>query len=91
MQSRLNQDKLSIVELTIDLMESFREIAGWSNNTFLDYMNTNNNWSILNDEMLMRGLIGADIEDYVEIFGRSLSKHEQDNIISRYYSKFQYS
>lgn len=52
-------------------------------------MNKNDNWSILNDEILLRGLVGADIEDYVAIFGSYLSKIEQQNIVSRYYSRFQ--
>lgn len=87
----MGHNRINIVDLGIDLLESFRKIAGWNNTEFLKYMNTNNNWDILNDETLLKGLIGADIEDYVVIIGRYLSEHEQNNIISRYNSRFQHS
>lgn len=78
----------NIVNLGIELLESFKNIVDWPNDKFLDYMNANNNWDILNNETILRSLIGADIEDYVAIFGRYLSEHEQNNIVSRYYSRF---
>lgn len=87
----MRHSRINIVDLGIDLLESFRKITSWTNDQFLEYMNANNNWDILNNESIIRGLIGADIEDYVAIFGRYLSEHEQNNIISRYNSRFQQS
>lgn len=81
--------RINMVDLGIDLLESFKKITSWTNDQFLEYMNANNNWDILNDESIIRGLIGADIEDYVAIFGRYLSEHEQNSIILQYNKRLQ--
>ncbi len=79
---------IDLTELGITFLESFKRISGFSESQFVQYMNNNNMWDILNDTHLIRGLMGADIEDIVEIIGRYLSLDERHNIISRYNSRF---
>lgn len=87
----MKKNKVDATFLAITFLESLKDIAKWSNEQLLDYMNKNNAWELLSDDMLMRGLIGADIDDIVEIIGGYLTQDEQDNIISRYNSRLQYS
>lgn len=74
------------IEIAIQLIEWFKELLGYTNDKFLEYMNNNNVWSILNDTELLRGCIWAEEEDVIKLLGRYLSEDEQHKIISRYNS-----
>lgn len=80
-----------LTELAIVFLDSFRDIAEYTDTQLLEYMNKNNAWSMFNNDIELRGLVGAGIEDTVWFIGRYLTKDEQDNIISRYNSRFQHS
>lgn len=74
------------VELGVQIIEWFKEITGFSNQQFLDYMNKNDVWSILNDTSIIKGCMWAEESDIINLLGRFLTKDEQHNIISRYNS-----
>lgn len=80
-----------ITELAVVFLDSFRDIAEYTNDQLLEYMNKNNAWAMFNDDMEIGGLAGASIEDTVLFIGRYLTRDEQNNIISRYNSRFQHS
>lgn len=71
------------VEIGVQLLEWFKELSGFSNKEFLDYMNKNNAWDLLNNTSLVKGCMWAEEEDIINIFGGFLTKDEQFNIISR--------
>lgn len=70
--------------MCVQLVEWFKELAGFTDEQFLDYMNKNNVWDILNDDNLILGCISAEEEDIITLFGGYLSKDERLNIISQY-------
>lgn len=72
------------VEMGIQLIEWFKSLVGFNQEDFLDYMNKNNVWSLLDDTELIKGCMWAEEEDIITIFGRFLAKDEQSKIISRY-------
>lgn len=69
------------VEIGVQLLEWFKELSGFSNKEFLDYMNKNNAWDLLNDTSLVEGCIWAEEEDIINIFGRFLTKDEQISML----------
>lgn len=58
------------VEIGVQLLEWFKELSGLNNKDFLDYMNKNNVWNLLNDVDLIKGCIWAEEEDILNLFGR---------------------
>lgn len=71
------------VEISVQLIEWFKELTGYSFNDFLAYMNKNNLWTLLDDKELIKGCIWAEEEDIINIFGRFMTEDERLNIISR--------
>lgn len=71
------------VEMAVQLIEWFKQLSGYSTKEFLEYMNNNNVWEMLNNSDLIHGCIWAEEEDVINIFGRYLTKDERLNIISR--------
>lgn len=75
------------ITLSIQLLEWFKELVGFSDDEFVKYMNENDIWKILDDrENITAYAISAEEEDVVILFGGGLSKDEQYKIISRYHS-----
>ena len=64
------------VEIGVQLLEWFKELSGFSNKEFLDYMNKNNAWDLLNNTSLVKGCMWAEEEDIINIFGQFLTKDE---------------
>lgn len=71
------------VEIGIQIIEWFKDMAGFDATSFLEYMNTHHLWDILNDTSVVKGCMWAEEEDVMSLFGRYLAKDEQHNIISR--------
>ena len=80
--------KDTTIQIGIQILEQFKNISGYTNEQFLQYMNDNNTWEIFNNEDLVQGFMWAEDDDIVDIIGRYLPIYERDNIISRYNSRF---
>lgn len=71
------------VEIGVQIIEWFKDITGFDTATFLEYMNKNNVWNILNDKSVIEGCMWADEEDILDLLGKFLTKEEKHNILSR--------
>lgn len=80
---RIRENMGENVEIGVQLIEWFKDLTGFDAATFLDYMNKNNVWDILNDASVVKGSMWAEEEDIINLLGRFLTKDEQHNIISR--------
>lgn len=72
------------IEIGVQVIEWFRELTEFETPAFLDYMNKNNVWDILNDTSIIKGCMWAEEEDIIGLLGRFLTKDEQHSIISRH-------
>lgn len=75
--------KDNYIEIGIQCLEWFKQLAGFTDEQFLDYMNKNNAWEMLNERSVIMGCMWLEAEDIVYIFGRYLTEDERLNIISR--------
>ena len=71
------------VERGVQVIEWFKELTGFNTTEFLEYMNKNNVWDILNDRSVVEGCMWAEEDDILGLLGRFLTKDEKHNIISR--------
>ena len=71
------------VEIGVQVIEWFKELTGFNTTEFLEYMNKNNIWNILNDRSVVEGCMWAEEDDILGLLGRFLTKDEKHNIISR--------
>lgn len=71
------QCMIAEVEIGVQLLEWFKELSGFSNKEFLDYMNKNNAWDLLNNTSLVKGCMWAEEEDIINIFGKFLTQDER--------------
>lgn len=71
------------VEMGVQLVEWFKDLTGFDTESFLEYMNKNNIWEILDDASIVKGCMWAEEEDIINLFGRFLTKDERHKIISR--------
>lgn len=71
------------IEIGVQVIEWFKELTGFDTATFLEYMNKNNVWDILNDRSVVEGCMWADEEDILDLLGRFLTKEERLSILSR--------
>ena len=71
------------IEIGVQVIEWFKDLTGFDTATFLEYMNKNNLWNILNNKSVIEGCMWADEEDILDLLGRFLTKEEKLNIISR--------
>lgn len=58
------------IEIAIQLIEWFKELSGYTDDKFLEYMNRNNVWSIFDDMELLLGCVWDEEEDVVRLLGR---------------------
>lgn len=71
------------LEISVQVLEWFKQLTGFTNREFTEYMNKYNMWAILDNQLLMESFIYADERDIIQILGKYLSKEEQDKIISQ--------
>lgn len=71
------------VEIGVQVIEWFKELTGFNTTEFLEYMNKNNVWDILNDRSVVEGCMWAGEEDILDLLGRFLTKEERLDILSR--------
>lgn len=69
------------IEIGIQCLEWFKQLAGFTDEQLLDYMNKNNAWEMLNEKDIMLGCMWLDMESIVYIFGRYLTEDERQGII----------
>lgn len=71
------------IEIGVQVIEWFKELTGFDTATFLEYMNKNNVWDILNDRSVVEGCMWAEEDDILGLLGRFLTKDEKFNILAR--------
>ena len=76
------------IVMAVQIVEMFRELTGYNTEEFLNYMNSYNVWSILDNKEVLLGCMWADEEDIINLLGRFLTRDERFKIISRYNSRF---
>lgn len=71
------------IEIGVQVIEWFKELTGFNTTEFLEYMNKNNVWNILNNKSVIEGCMWADEADILDLLGQFLTKEERLSIISR--------
>ena len=54
------------VEIGVQVIEWFKELTGFNTTEFLEYMNKNNVWDILNDRSVVEGCIGITLRRKID-------------------------
>lgn len=71
------------IEIGVQVIEWFKDLTGFDTATFLEYMNKNNVWDILNNKSVIEGCMWADEEDILDLLGQFLTKEERLGILAR--------
>lgn len=69
------------ITIAVQIIEWFKEITGFSNQQFLDYMNKNDVWSILNDTSIIKGCMWAEESDIINLLGQHLTPLDRHRIL----------
>lgn len=71
------------IEIGVQVIEWFKDLTGFDTATFLEYMNKNNIWDILNNKSVIEGCMWAEEEDILDLLGKFLTKEERLGILAR--------
>lgn len=70
--------------IAVSLLTVFEEILKVSNISFIEYMNNNDKWSILNDDDLLLKSKDLDVVSVLNLFGTAFSEEEKKRFMTAY-------
>lgn len=74
-----------VTKITVSILSFLEENISFIGKDFIDYMNQNDLWVLLDDSGLLKGLMCSDLNEILDFFGTGLSEDEKNTIMSRYY------
>lgn len=74
--------------VSVSLLEELDEALKVVGRNLVEYMNENDLWKLLDDEVVIFTLIETGIKEDMELFGGGLSEDERNKIISWHDSKY---
>lgn len=72
------------INIGIAVLELFKDMVGFNDKQFIEYMNKNNIWNELNDTHAINGCMCANKIDILCLFGEGLDMSEKKRIAAKY-------